>query len=52
MLENKIRSEEESERYLAELKIWMGGGEDRPAEEMAALFAKRLETYEDVHLGN
>ena len=52
MLENKIRSEEESERYLAELKIWMAGEEDRPAEEMAAFFAKRLETYEDVHLGN
>ena len=52
MLGNKIRSKEEIERYLVELRSWMAEEEDKPAEEMAAFFAKRLETYEDVHLGN
>ncbi|MDE7218581.1 MAG: methyltransferase domain-containing protein [Oscillospiraceae bacterium] len=51
MLENKIRTQEEISTYLRELKKWMAE-EDAPAEEMAAFFTKRLDTYEDVHLGN
>lgn len=52
MLVDKIRTEEEIKSYLAELMRWMEEEEDRPAEEMAAFFARRLDGYEDVHRGN
>lgn len=52
MLENKIRTQEEIEAYLSDLKAWICEEENKPAEEMAAFFAKRLSGYEDVHLGN
>ena len=52
MLENKIRTPEEAEAYLRELKAWIAGEEETEAEEMSAFFAKRLAHYEDVHLGN
>ena len=52
MLENKVRTKAETERYLAELREWIAKEEDTPAEEMAAFFAKRLANYEDVHLRN
>lgn len=51
-LQNKIRTPEEIQAYLTDLKAWMREEEDKPAEEMAAFFASRLSTYEDVHLGN
>lgn len=52
MTERKTRSPEQIERYLTELKAWLAEEEEKPPEEMAAFFAKRVETYEDVHLGN
>lgn len=52
MLENKIRTQEEAEAYLRELKDWIAGEEEKEAEEMSAFFAKRLACYEEVHLGN
>ncbi|MBD5149870.1 MAG: class I SAM-dependent methyltransferase [Oscillibacter sp.] len=52
MLESKIRTQEEIIAYLTDLKSWMAEEEQKPAEEMAAFFTKRLSTYEDVHLGN
>ena len=52
MLKNKIRTPEETEAYLRELKDWIAGEEGKEAEEMSAFFAKRLANYEDVHLGN
>lgn len=52
MLENKIRTQEEAEAYLRELKDWIAGEEEKEAEEMSAFFAKRLAHYEEVHLGN
>ena len=52
MLENKIRTQAEIAAYLTDLKNWMAEEEQKPAEEMAAFFTKRLSTYEDVHLGN
>lgn len=52
MLENKIRTQEEIEAYLRELKEWIAGEEDKEAEEMSAFFARRLAHYEDVHQGN
>ncbi len=51
MLESKVRTPEETARYMAELKAWIHEEEGTPAEEMAAFFAKRLENYETVHLG-
>ena len=52
MLENKIRTPEEVEAYLRELKEWIAGEEEAEAEEMSAFFTRRLAHYEDVHLGN
>ena len=52
MLENKIRTQAETEAYLRELKDWIAGEEGKEAEEMSAFFSKRLANYEDVHLGN
>ena len=52
MLENKIRTPEEVEAYLHELREWIAGEEEAAAEEMSAFFTKRLAHYEDVHLGN
>ncbi len=52
MLENHIRSPEETEAYLRELKAWIAEEEGKEPEEMAAFFAKRLAGYEQVHLGN
>ena len=52
MLENKVRTQAEIAAYLIDLQNWMAEEEDKPAEEMAAFFSKRLDGYEDVHLGN
>ena len=42
MLENKIRTPEEVEAYLRELKEWIAGEEEAEAEEMSAFFTRRL----------
>lgn len=52
MLKNHRRTEEEKAQYLADLRAWIESQRDVPAEEMASFFAARLDTYEDVHLGN
>lgn len=52
MLKSKVRTPEETAQYMAELKAWLREEREKPAEEMAAFFFKRLENYEDVHLGN
>jgi len=51
MLESKVRTPEETAVYLAELRKWITEEEGKPAEEMAAFFARRLDRYEGVHLG-
>ncbi len=52
MLQSRRRTQEETDTYMKELKAWLSTQEDVPAEEMAGFFAKRIGTYEDVHLGN
>lgn len=52
MLENKIRTPEEIQAYLTDLRAWMAEEDQKPAEEMASFFASRLEGYEDVHRRN
>lgn len=52
MLTSKIRTPEEQRQYLDELKAWMDSEVNTPAEEMAAFFDKRIDGYEDVHLGH
>lgn len=50
MLENKIRTQEEIEEYMAELKNWLNQERDLPPEEMAGFFARRLDLYDTIHL--
>ena len=52
MLNNKIRTQEEIDTYLLDLKRWMAEEEKKPPEEMTAFFVSRLDRYEDVHLEN
>lgn len=52
MLENKSRTKEETIKYMAELKQWLAQERDKPAEEMSDFFSKRIEGYDNVHLGN
>lgn len=52
MTEQKTRLPEEIERYMTELKAWIAEEREKPPEEMTAFFAKRIDTYEDVHIGN
>jgi len=52
MLESRVRTPEETAAYLAGLRKWIAEEEGKPAEEMAAFFTRRLDIYEDVHLGN
>lgn len=51
-MKNSIRTEEETKKYLKELKSWLEQARGTPVEEMSAFFGKRLDVYEDVHLGN
>ena len=48
MLENKIRTPEETEAYLRELKEWIHTQEETEAEEMSAFFTKRLADRKSV----
>lgn len=52
MLKNKIRSQEEIEIYMKELKDWLKSVKDAPAEEMTDFFARRINEYDNVHLTN
>jgi len=46
------RSKEKIEKDIVDLKKWMSGWVDMPAEEMGDFFAKRIDGYENVHLKN
>lgn len=52
MLQTKIRTAQEIETYMEELRSWLKEDRDTPAEEMGDFFSKRLDIYEDVHLGH
>lgn len=52
MLENKIRTKEETIRYMAELKQWLAQEREKPAEEMSDFFSRRIDGYDDIHLGS
>lgn len=50
MLKNKIRSQEEIEQYICELKKWLVDVKNEPVEQMSDFFSKRIDIYDDVHL--
>ncbi len=50
MLESKIRTQEEIEQYMTELKNWLRQERNAPIEEMTDFFTNRLGIYENVHL--
>ncbi len=50
MLENKIMTPQEMEKYLHDLKAWLESVKDDPSEEMADFFAKRIDGYDNNHL--
>lgn len=50
MLESKIRTQEETGRYMNELKDWLKQERNTPIEEMTDFFSKRMDIYEKVHL--
>ena len=50
MLKNKIRTHEETEQYMTELKSWLEQERHTPTEEMKDFFSKRVNIYENVHL--
>lgn len=52
MLQSRIRTPEETASYLAELRAFLKENQEAPAEGMADFFARRLDGYEDVHLGH
>lgn len=52
MLKSKIRTQEETKKYLSELKDWLDGVKNVPVEEMADFFANRISEYNNVHLKN
>ncbi|EAD5717937.1 class I SAM-dependent methyltransferase [Listeria innocua] len=52
MLESKIRTQEEIEQYMTELKTWLKKERNTPIEEMTDFFTNRLAIYENVHLGH
>ncbi|TCL67319.1 tRNA (cmo5U34)-methyltransferase [Hydrogenispora ethanolica] len=50
MLKSKIRTPEEIEKYMRELKDWLDEVRNAPAEEMTNFFTKRIDEYDNVHL--
>lgn len=50
MLKSKIRTEDETNQYMTELKDWLKEERNTPIEEMTDFFTKRLGNYENVHL--
>lgn len=50
MLTNKIRTPEETARYLKELKSWLDEVRDEPLEEMCDFFTARIAEYDSIHL--
>lgn len=51
MLESKVRTPQEQEAYLKELREWLSSVRDEAPEEMADFFYNRIGIYEDRHLG-
>lgn len=51
MLKNHIRSQDELAKYMRELKDWLRQERSKPIETMTSFFSKRLDNYENVHLG-
>lgn len=52
MLENRILTKEETDKYMRELKKWLSEVKEAPAEEMTNFFTKRIREYDKVHLTN
>ena len=51
-LQSKARTPEEMADYMTELRAHLKESRDTPTEGMADFFARRLDSYEDVHLGH
>lgn len=51
MLKNKIRTKEEIEIYLEELRAWIDDEKNTPAEEMTDFFDNSLNTLLDIGCG-
>lgn len=52
MLKSQIRTPEEIQKYMSELKQWLTEERNKPAEEMTDFFSKRIDNYDNVHLSN
>jgi len=52
MLKSRIRTQEEIEKYLKELKVRLDDIKNAPVEEMTEFFANRIGEYNSVHLKN
>lgn len=52
MLKSRIRTPEEVDQYMTELKNRLKQERNTPIEKMADFFSKRLDIYENVHLGH
>lgn len=52
MLKSQIRTPEETQKYMLELKQWLAEERNKPAEKMADFFSKRIDHYDKVHLTN
>lgn len=50
ILKNHIRTPEEIEKYMHELKNWLNEAKNTPPEEMSEFFTRRIDIYENVHL--
>lgn len=50
MLESKIMTPQEMNKYLSDLKAWLESVKNDPSEEMADFFAKRIDGYDENHL--
>ena len=52
MLKSITRTQEETKKYMEELKSWLNEVKNEPTEEMTAFFAKRIKEYNGIHLEN
>lgn len=50
MLQSKIRTPDEINQYMNELKKWLNDEQNTPAEEMSNFFSQRIDIYDNVHL--
>ena len=51
MLECRPMTDREREEYLTWLRSWLAQTREEPPEEMADFFSRRVDIYEDRHLG-